>query len=141
MAERPGRTEVLMRQAQVVATRSTCTRAQVGVVIAHAGRVVSQGYNGAPAGMPHCDHTCHCGVARGAAPVCSPGCRFIKAGGWHSPDCAFEVWSNYEAHDGDCPAETIGCQTAVHAEANAIAFAARHGVATDNAALYTTLSP
>jgi len=34
-----------------------------------------------------------------------------------------------------------GCKQAVHAEANAIAFAAKHGVATDGADLYTTLSP
>lgn len=34
-----------------------------------------------------------------------------------------------------------GCQVAVHAEANAIAFAARHGVATEEAALYCTHEP
>jgi len=34
-----------------------------------------------------------------------------------------------------------GCQIAVHAEANAIAFAARHGVATEDAALYCTHEP
>jgi dCMP deaminase len=33
------------------------------------------------------------------------------------------------------------CQHAVHAEANAIAFAARHGTPTDGATLYTTLTP
>ena len=33
------------------------------------------------------------------------------------------------------------CTTAVHAEANAIAFAARHGVATEGACLYTTHMP
>lgn len=34
-----------------------------------------------------------------------------------------------------------GCKVAVHAEANALAFAARHGLATEGATLYTTLSP
>lgn len=33
------------------------------------------------------------------------------------------------------------CLVAVHAETNAIAFAARHGVATDGAELHVTLSP
>lgn len=33
------------------------------------------------------------------------------------------------------------CTTAVHAEANAIAFAARHGVALEGAELHTTLTP
>lgn len=36
---------------------------------------------------------------------------------------------------------TGGCQVAVHAEANAIAFAARFGVATEDAALYCTHEP
>lgn len=34
-----------------------------------------------------------------------------------------------------------GCRIAVHAEANAIAYAARHGIATDGATLYTTHLP
>jgi len=34
-----------------------------------------------------------------------------------------------------------GCQTAVHAEANAIVFAARHGVAVEGAELWTTHQP
>lgn len=137
--KRPGRTETLMRQAQIVAERSTCTRSQVGVVIAHAGRVVSQGYNGAPAGMQHCGHTCTCG-GRGPAPLCTPGCRFIKAEGWHDPNCAFERWTNRKHHSDQCASRTP-CTISVHAEANAIAFAARYGVATNGADLYTTMWP
>lgn len=34
-----------------------------------------------------------------------------------------------------------GCRTAVHAEANAIVFAARHGVAVENAELWSTHQP
>ena len=34
-----------------------------------------------------------------------------------------------------------GCETAVHAEANAIVFAARHGVAVEGAELWTTHQP
>ena len=34
-----------------------------------------------------------------------------------------------------------GCRNATHAEANALAFAAREGISTDEATLYTTLSP
>lgn len=34
-----------------------------------------------------------------------------------------------------------GCQRTVHAEANAIAYAARHGIATEGAELHCTLSP
>jgi dCMP deaminase len=34
-----------------------------------------------------------------------------------------------------------GCKEAIHAEANALAYAARHGVAVEGAEIYTTLSP
>jgi dCMP deaminase len=37
-----------------VAERSTCTRAKVGAVIVRDKNILATGYNGAPAGMPHC---------------------------------------------------------------------------------------
>lgn len=107
-----------MTQAQIIAERSTCSRASVGVVIAQDARVVSQGYNGAPAGMPHCDHTCDC-----ASQFATASMHNLTT--IHSPGCA----------------KTSACTAAVHAEANAIAFAAKHGVATGGAHLFTTLAP
>ena len=35
----------------------------------------------------------------------------------------------------------LGCRNATHAEANALAFAARQGISTDGATLYVTVSP
>ena len=37
-----------------VAERSTCNRAKVGAVIVRDKNILATGYNGAPAGMPHC---------------------------------------------------------------------------------------
>ena len=37
-----------------VAERSTCNRAKVGAVIVRDKSILATGYNGAPAGMPHC---------------------------------------------------------------------------------------
>ena len=37
-----------------VADRSTCTRAKVGAVIVRERSILATGYNGAPAGLPHC---------------------------------------------------------------------------------------
>lgn len=88
---RPSRDELMLRTASLWALRSTCSRAQVGCVIAREARIIVQGYNGAPAGMPHCVHT------------------------------------------KDEP-----CDIAVHAEANAIAYAARFGVRLDETTLYCT---
>lgn len=95
MTTRISRDKMLMTIAYAVALRSTCDRNHVGAVIVRDSRVISTGYNGAPSGMPHCDHT-----------------------------------------NDDQP-----CKEVVHAEANAIVFAARNGIATNHADLYTTLSP
>jgi dCMP deaminase len=43
-----------MRIAQLVAERSTCTRAKVGAVIVKDRSIIATGYNGSPSGMPHC---------------------------------------------------------------------------------------
>ena len=37
--------------------------------------------------------------------------------------------------------DRFGCRNATHAEANALAFAARQGISTDGATLYVTVSP
>lgn len=44
-----------MSIARQVATRSTCLRRQVGCVIVLDKRILTTGYNGAPAGLPHCE--------------------------------------------------------------------------------------
>jgi len=94
---RISRDEMLMRIAMIVAMRGTCNRLQVGAVIALDGRIISTGYVGAPAGMPHCSpETCN---------VNQP------------------------------------CTRTMHAEANAIAWAARKGLPTEGATLYATHSP
>ena len=43
-----------MTIAKDVAERSTCPRAAVGAVIVKEHHILSTGYNGAPAGEPHC---------------------------------------------------------------------------------------
>lgn len=140
-ASRPTRDEVLIRQAQIVAERSTCSRGHVGVVIAHDSRVVAQGYNGAPAGMPHCVHACNCpmGVVQ---PCTCPPVTGERLAGFHWDDCPKGIQEKLVVHDPECWSLTDdGCRISVHAEANAIAFAAKHGVGTNGAALFTTLSP
>lgn len=54
-----------MRIADVVATRSTCPRRQVGAVLVNeANRVIATGFNGSPSGFPHCDEV-GCEMANG----------------------------------------------------------------------------
>lgn len=88
---------MLIRIAQIVAERATCDRKSVGAVIAREGRILSTGYNGPSAGMPHCSST---------------SCDLSQS-----------------------------CVRSIHAEANAIAFAAKNGVSLEGSTLYLTLSP
>lgn len=103
-----------MKIALAWSEQSTCSRRQVGCVIALDGRTLSSGFNGAPRGMPHCNHECDCEA------LIYPG--------------------EHVVHHDDCQSGPHGC-VAVHAEANAIAFAARHGIALLGSTLYTTLTP
>lgn len=48
-----------MRIAREVAGRSTCDRKHVGAVIVRDRTILSTGYNGSIAGMPHCDEAGH----------------------------------------------------------------------------------
>jgi len=51
---RPSWDEYFMRIAHMVAQRSTCLRRKVGAVLVKDNRIICQGYNGAPKGLPHC---------------------------------------------------------------------------------------
>jgi len=108
---RPDRNDNLLAIAHVVSKRSTCSRLQVGAVFAREGRILVTGYNGAPTKQPHCNHECTCHSA--------------GFEGYHLAGCN----------------SLISCTQAEHAEKNAIAFAARYGVALDGSTLYLTDSP
>lgn len=57
---RPDWDTYFMRAAYLAATRATCSRKHVGALIVDPyHRIVSTGYNGAPAGMPSCDEVDH----------------------------------------------------------------------------------
>ena len=53
--ERPSVDDYFMEIASVVSKRSTCLRNQVGALFVRNKRILTTGYNGAPAGLPHCD--------------------------------------------------------------------------------------
>jgi len=55
MVDRMGWNKYFMDMAVLAACRSTCIRRQVGAVLVKDNRVLCTGYNGAPAGAPHCD--------------------------------------------------------------------------------------
>jgi dCMP deaminase len=120
--DRPTLKQTLMQVAFVIAQRSTCSRRKNGAVVAtDKGVVLSTGYNGSLSGMDHCNHECNC-----------------RGGLVELLESPFTT----EPHTKQCPAhENNGCNLAVHAEANAVYFAARNGVPTKGAIMYCTTEP
>ncbi len=51
---RPSWDEYFMQIVELIKTRSTCIRRQVGAVIVKDKRILATGYNGAPVGCKHC---------------------------------------------------------------------------------------
>jgi len=106
--------DVFLAITATLSALSTCDRKPVGALIVIDGRCVSWGYNGAPPGLPHCDENIH---------------------GWQ------EAMKHGWAMTSQEMVTSFGCRNATHAEANALAFAARHGIPTDGGTLYVTVSP
>ncbi|MGL4798084.1 MAG: deoxycytidylate deaminase [Cellulosilyticaceae bacterium] len=103
---RPTWDEYFMDIANLVKTRSTCMRRQVGAVVVKDKRILSTGYNGSPTACQHCTDI---------------GCLRTKLG----------VPSG-ERHEL--------CR-ALHAEQNAIAQAAHHGISMAGSTIYVTAQP
>lgn len=54
MQQRPDWDTYFMEITKIVASRSSCLHRQVGAVLVRDKRILTTGYNGAPAGMAHC---------------------------------------------------------------------------------------
>jgi dCMP deaminase len=54
MSDRPSWDQYFLTITRQVAERSTCNRAKVGAVIVRDKNILATGYNGSPAGLPHC---------------------------------------------------------------------------------------
>ena len=52
---RPSWNEYFISITEMVANRSTCIRRHVGAVLVKEKRILATGYNGAPAGLKHCE--------------------------------------------------------------------------------------
>jgi dCMP deaminase len=103
---------VFLNIAKEISQLSNCVSHQVGCVIVNQGRIISQGYNGTPAGFMNCNEVFDNTPVFGGPPR----------------------WDRDEHHEFSEDFE-------IHAEQNAILFAAKHGICIDNSTLYCTLQP
>jgi dCMP deaminase len=56
-ADRPSWDDYFLGITDLVSQRSTCGRRKVGAILVKDRRILATGYNGAPAGLAHCDET------------------------------------------------------------------------------------
>ncbi len=108
---RPSWDEYFMLIAKLVSTRSTCNSRPTGAVLVKDRQILATGYNGSMPGAPHCSDQ-----------VLPDGRPYCHRRALHIADV-----------------DKYNFCRASHAEANAIAQAARHGVAIKGATLYVTL--
>lgn len=97
---RPSWDEYFLEIARVVSLRADCRRRQYGSVIVKGHRIVSTGYNGAPAGQPGC-----------LAGACPRGLLSYEE---------VAAMTSYDEGPGRC--------ISVHAEANALLYSSRADV-------------
>lgn len=112
-----------IQMATLVSEQSSCCRVKVGSVLVRDTRVISIGYNGTPKAQIHCED-------------------FFKK---LYKQKYSKKYKNLEAYK---KSQTFfdehgqwSIKYELHAEQNAISFAAKHGIRTEDADLYITLAP
>lgn len=103
--------KLFMDIAERTSTESSCISKKVGCVIVKDKRIISMGYNGTPSDYINCD-------------------EHFKDKQWMVQD---NLWRQHHHRWSDIHE--------IHAEMNAIMFAAKNGIPIDGATLYCTLFP
>lgn len=133
----------MMKTAYVWAEESYCKRKQVGAVIAKDSRIIAQGYNGTISGAENCCEEEDFDEVK-SCPTCGhtkfwPTDSFGLKNGTHCQHC--DDKREYEDLKTKKIPKLVSKNTVVHAEANAILWAAKNGIPTNGCTLYVTLSP
>ena len=114
---------LFIKMAELVAEQSTCLRLQVGAVLVKDNRVISIGFNGTPTGQLHCEENF----------------REVYEQEYKDKFYTYEEFlasrTFYDLHG------KWSIENELHAEQNAISFAAKNGIATQGADVYVTWSP
>ncbi len=105
--------------------RATCDRGRCAALVLKDGRILAGGYVGSPRGMPHCDEVGH---------------EFQET--WvFAKDPPGNHQEFIEQESGGYLVKKKSCIRTIHAEQNAIAWAAREGIALMGGTMYSTLFP
>jgi dCMP deaminase len=147
MTIRPTFHELFLLQAKLAASRSTCNSRPQGAVLVKNNRVIATGYNGALPGQEHCSDQEHIIIK---CPKCGDMVQWDTEGVIQPlPSSCPICHGRKKVKIPYCRRRASGAQdflkdracASAHAEANAVAQAARMGVAVDGSVLYCTTRP
>lgn len=111
MENRPSWDEYFMNIIEILGKRGTCDRGQSGALAAKDKHILTTGYVGSPAGLPHCDEAGH---------------------------MLMPTEYSVQKENGELSKH---CVRTTHAEQNVICQAAKLGVSLDGATLYCKMEP
>lgn len=115
--------KLFVKMLKNVEEQSTCSRLKVGALLVRDNRVISMGWNGVPSGQKHCievfDEFHN-----------DPVVRYQMI---HDPKAFTENFN--ENH------RIFSEMNEIHGESNAICTAAKNGISTNGATLYTSVAP
>ena len=103
---------LFIKMAELVADQSTCCRLQVGAVLVKDNRVISMGFNATPAGQRHCEENFRAVYEAHYRDKFPTYMDFVASRTFYD---LHGKWS---------------IENDLHAEQNAISFAAKNGIAT-----------
>ncbi len=115
--------KLFTKMAELVADQSTCCRMHVGAVLVKDNRVISIGFNGTASGQEHCeDYFAKVYQAQYSQ-------EFPSFEDYHASRTFYDEHGKFSN------------ENELHAEQNAILFAAKNGISTTGSTLYVTVSP
>lgn len=114
----------------ILESNSTCRRVKVAAVIVKDGRTVSTGWNGVPSGFKHCEEifVIKDKPMRFGEPYKEPKLFYID-------DVEVTKEEFLKKH------HEFSEKYEVHAEANAISFAAKNNISTEGSSIFITITP
>ena len=110
----------------ILAQESKCISKKVGVVIVKDDRIISTGYNGSPKGQLNC---------------CDKFDPLIRPDVWGRPVLGENELVPHLSKVGRDEHHQWSNTHEIHAELNAIVYAAKSGISIDGATMYCTLTP
>ena len=122
---------VFMDCARAFAKQSKCVSIQVGAVVVKEDHIISHGYNGTASGQVNCCDLHHIRIR--------PDMFTLKPA--NAASDAFCMQGSLMTPEGRAEHNAFSTAYEIHAEMNAIIFAAKHGLAINGATMYCTLSP